>query len=87
MCYNTIYKERGISMTYESVVVDCRPTTAPEHFCVFVYDEESKVFCPIRKKLLKAAPEEIVRQWWIYRLKEVYGYSFDQMDVDRKSVV
>lgn len=44
-------------------------------------------FCPIRKKLYKAKPEEKVRQWWIYRLKEVYGYSFSQMAVEVKVIV
>lgn len=36
-----------------------------------VYDEESK-----------SAPEEIVRQLWLYKLHHEYGYSYDQMNLE-----
>ena len=31
---------------------------------------------------LNNKPEEIVRQWWLYRLRELYNYSFDQIEVE-----
>lgn len=71
-------------MDYKTVIVDKKPTRPPEQFCVYIYDDEKYVFCPIRKRLYKAKPEEIVRQWWVYRLKEVYGYSFAQIAVEVK---
>ena len=66
-------------MDYKTVSVNERPTKAPDQFCVFDYEGENYIFCPIRKRLYRAKPEEIVRQWWIYRLKEVYGYSFPKL--------
>ena len=70
--------------TYTVKKVTSKPTKAPDKFTVFSWNEDEYVFCPIRKKLYKAKPEEKVRQWWIYRLKEVYGYDFDQLDVEVK---
>ena len=71
-------------MDYKTVTVNQKPAQAPDQFCVYSYEGENYVFCPIRKRLYKAKPEEIVRQWWIYRLKEVYGYSFSQIAVEVK---
>ena len=71
-------------MEYMTVTASEKPRSAPENFCVYNIAGEAKVYCPIRKKLIKATPEEIVRQWWIYRLRDTYGYSFDQMDVEVK---
>lgn len=71
-------------MEYTIIEVTSKPIEAPEKFCVYLYEGEEWVFCPIRKKLYKAKPEEKVRQWWIYRLKEVYGYSFTQIEVEVK---
>lgn len=53
-----------------------RPTSS----VIYVVDGEEQIFCPLRKKVYKidGKPEELVRQWWIYRLKDTYGYSFDQ---------
>lgn len=74
-------------MEYLTVETSIKPTKAPDKFCVFRIAGDDYIFCPIRKKLYKAKPEEIVRQWWIYRLKEVYGYSFSQIDVEVKVTV
>ncbi len=71
-------------MEYKTITVREKPTKAPDQFCVYSFEGENFVFCPIRKRLYKAKPEEIVRQWWIYRLKEVYGYSFSQIAVEVK---
>ncbi len=47
------------------------------------------MFCPVRKKAYKVngKPEEKVRQWWLYRLRDTYGYSFDQLSVEVPVVV
>ncbi len=71
-------------MEYSVVNVKEKPDKAPEKFCVYLINEEEYIFCPIRNRLYKAKPEEKVRQWWIYRLKEVYGYSFSQIEVEVK---
>lgn len=74
-------------MEYSIVETKDKPTKASERFCVYKIDNEEYVFCPIRNKLYKAKPEEKVRQWWIYRLKEVYGYNFSQISVEVKVIV
>ena len=61
-------------MEYNIIEVKSKPIKAPGRFCIYSWNGDKYVFCPIRNKLCKAKPEEIVRQWWIYRLKEVYGY-------------
>lgn len=45
---------------------------------------EEFIFCPVRKKTYKvnSKPEEKVRFWWLYRLKNEYGYAFDQLAVE-----
>lgn len=74
-------------MEYTVIETENKPTKAPETFCVFRWNADDYIFCPIRNRLYKAKPEEKVRQWWIYRLKEVYGYSFSQISVEVKIVV
>ena len=74
-------------MKYAIIETDTKPTKAPEKFSVYKIDGEEYVFCPVRKKLYKAKPEEKVRQWWLYRLKEVYGYNFSQIAVEVKVIV
>jgi len=73
-------------MEYKKVTGKNKPDSAPDEFTVFCVGGEEWVFCPIRQRAYKvdSKPEEIVRQWWIYRLKEVYDYSFDQIDVEVK---
>ena len=67
----------------ETISID-KPTTAPDKFVVYQVKSDRYIFCPIRNKAYKVdgKAEEIVRQWWLYRLKEVYGYSFDQISVE-----
>ena len=43
-------------------------------------DSKEKIFAPLRKKYLDAKPEEIVRQEFICRLINDYGYCLEQMD-------
>jgi type I restriction enzyme M protein len=61
-----------------------RPTEIASRFCVTDVGGEHFIFRPIRRRAYKVngKPEEIVRQWWLYRLKEVYGYGFEFMDVE-----
>jgi type I restriction enzyme M protein len=71
-------------MEFKTIQSKDKPQEAPQEFTVFVVDSDEYIFCPIRKRQYKVdnKPEEKVRQWWLYRLKEVYGYSFDQIDVE-----
>jgi len=71
-------------MEYRIIKAVNKPTSEPEVFTVYEIESEKYIFCPIRHKLFKvnSKPEEIVRQYWIYRLKEVYGYSFEQIAVE-----
>jgi type I restriction enzyme M protein len=63
-----------------------KPTEAASEFTVFQVGEDRYIFCPIRKRAytVNDKPEEIVRQRWLYRLKEVYDYDFEQIDVEVK---
>lgn len=41
--------------------------------------ENNKIFAPLKDKWLVNKPEEIVRQKYICRLVDSYGYNLDQM--------
>ena len=71
-------------MDYTRLTSAEKPSSAPEHFTVYEVGTEHFIFCPIRRKSYKVndKPEEIVRQWWVYRLKELYGYDFGQIEVE-----
>jgi len=71
-------------VNYEIISSDSKPKSAPEAFGVFDVDGDRYVFCPIRGRAYSVnnKPEEIVRQWWIYKLRDQYGYDFDQIDVE-----
>ncbi len=43
-------------------------------------DSNKKIFSPIRNKWLEALPEEKVRQEFVCKLVDDYGYSLEQMD-------
>lgn len=46
--------------------------------------EDNKIFAPLKDKWLVYKPEEEVRQKYICRLVDSYGYSLDQMDQELK---
>jgi type I restriction enzyme M protein len=71
-------------MDYNRVTTEIKPTSAPAKFTIYVLADGDFIFCPIRKKLYSVSgkPEEIVRQWWIYRLVETYQYEFEQIAVE-----
>lgn len=71
-------------MEYNVLTATERPSNAPQHFTVFEVGEDKYVFCPIRNRAYKvnSKPEEIVRQWWLYRLRDVYNYEFNQIAVE-----
>lgn len=73
-------------MRFKELESSCKPSSVQDEFTVFLVKDEEYVFCPIRKRAYKvnSKPEEKVRQWWLYKLVEVYGYSFDQIDVEVK---
>jgi type I restriction enzyme M protein len=47
-------------------------------------DGEFRIKCQIKDRYKKAKPEEIVRQLWIYRLLNEYGYPKERIDVEMK---
>lgn len=57
------------------------PENANDGLVIHVCGKDEYIFCPVRKKSYKInnKPEEIVRFWWLYRLKNEYDYSFEQM--------
>jgi type I restriction enzyme M protein len=71
-------------MDFQTLSQSDKPRGAADRFTVYLVGGDEYVFCPVRKKAYKVndKPEEKVRQWWLYRLNEVYGYSFDQMAVE-----
>lgn len=71
-------------MEYRIRAVKHKPTEPPKNFEIQLVDGEKYIYCPIRDKAYKvdSKPEEVVRQWWLYRLRDVYGYDFKQMDVE-----
>jgi type I restriction enzyme M protein len=77
------------SMNMKRVIATEKPTTVPDEFTVFEIDGDEYIFCPIRRRCYRVthAPEEKVRQWWLYRLTEAYAYTFDQMNVEVKVLV
>ncbi|PIB25881.1 hypothetical protein BFP76_12840 [Amylibacter kogurei] len=71
-------------MHFETEIVVDKPTVAPPKLTIFMIGADEFMFCPVRGKIYKvnAKPEEKVRQWWIYRLRDTYGYGFNQLSVE-----
>ncbi|MGI5070685.1 N-6 DNA methylase [Treponema pectinovorum] len=44
-----------------------------------VKEENGKIYCPLKKEWHVSKPEERVRQTWVCKLVNDYGYSLDQM--------
>ena len=65
-------------MEFQTLASTERPSSAPKQFTVFEVGEDRYVFCPVRQKAYKVTnkPEEIVRQWWLYRLGMIMGTNF-----------
>lgn len=61
-----------------------KPDDALGGLKMFDVSGEEFIYCPVRQRAYKvnAKPEEKVRFWWLYRLKDDYGYSFDQLSVE-----
>ncbi|HED5089817.1 TPA: N-6 DNA methylase [Campylobacter jejuni] len=49
------------------------------------YNKEGKIYSHIRKKYLVATPEEKVRQEFVCRLVNEYGYKLEQLDEERQT--
>ncbi|SEJ05374.1 N-6 DNA methylase [Frateuria terrea] len=73
-------------MYYETAKLPEKPAEASAKFTVYLVgdSEERYVYCPVRGRAYKVdgKPEEIVRQWWLYRLRDHYGYQFSQIGVE-----
>lgn len=76
-------------MNYTTKQVTARPNAAAATFEVSQLGEDKFVYCPIRKRVysVNSKPEEIVRQWWLYQLRDEYGYKFDQISVEVPVIV
>lgn len=63
---------------------DAKPDDTSAGLAIIDVEGEEFIFCPVRRKAYKvnSKPEEKVRFWWLYRLKNEYGYSFDQLAVE-----
>ncbi|MCD6664253.1 MAG: N-6 DNA methylase [Comamonas sp.] len=61
-----------------------KPDNASAGLAIVLVGEDEYIFCPVREKAYKVnnKPEEKVRFWWLYRLKNDYGYPFDQLAVE-----
>ena len=46
--------------------------------------KDNKIYAPLKDKWLVLKPEEEVRQKYIARLVESYGYSYDQMEQEKQ---
>jgi len=71
-------------MHYEVEIASEKPITAPAKLTIYKVGDDELMFCPVREKIYKVnkKPEEKVRQWWLYRLRDTYGYKFDQLAVE-----
>jgi len=76
-------------MYYKTINSDKKPEKIQDEFTIYNVEGDLYLFCPIRNRSYKVnnKPEEIVRQWWLYRLKEVYSYDFSVIDVEVKVLV
>lgn len=77
------------TMFYTNRVAGDKPEVSPAFFEVVHVGTDSFVYCPIRNRSysVKSKPEEIVRQWWLYQLRDQYGYSWDQISVEVPVIV
>lgn len=62
-----------------------QPTPIPYDKTDQIQIRGDEIFSPLRKKWLKNTPEERVRQEFIQHLHAHYGYTFEQMDQERKT--
>lgn len=76
-------------MNFKTIKSDVKPEKVPNEFIIYEIEGDEYILCPIRQRIYKVTnkPEEKVRQWWIYRLKEVYGYNVNQIGVEVKVIV
>ena len=44
-----------------------------------VQEKNGKIYCPLKDEWHVSKPEEKVRQAWVCKLVNEYGYSLDQM--------
>ena len=71
-------------MSLSVVAGSSKPTDGSAGSAITKVGEDEYIFCPVREKAYKVngKPEEKVRFWWLYRLRDEYGYSFDQLGVE-----
>lgn len=76
-------------MFYPTRIATEKPSTVSASFEVVQVGEDKFIFCPIRNRAytVHKKPEEIVRQWWLYQLRDQYGYKWDQIGVEVPVVV
>lgn len=80
MNYDKLFETEDIVIEDEKGKKNIKTVVSPK------YKDSTKkqIFSPIRNKYLDAQPEEIVRQEFVCKLINVYGYSLSQMDEEVK---
>ena len=80
MNYDKLFESEDIVIEDEKGKKNIKTVVSPK------YKDSTKkqIFSPIRNKYLDAQPEEIVRQEFVCKLINVYGYSLSQMDEEVK---
>lgn len=66
----------------EEIIVEDKKTGKEKTIIIFKpkYDKDGKIFIPIKNEFRSETPEEKVRQEFICRLINDYGYTLEQMD-------
>ena len=80
MNYDKLFETEDIVIEDEKGKKNIKTVLSPK----YKDNTKKQIFSPIRNKYLDAQPEEIVRQEFVCKLINVYGYSLSQMDEEVK---
>ena len=80
MNYDKLFETEDIVIEDEKGKKNIKTVLSPK----YKDNTKKQIFSPIRNKYFDAQPEEIVRQEFVCKLINVYGYSLSQMDEEVK---
>jgi type I restriction enzyme M protein len=80
MNYDELFKKKPIEIEDKNGNLKGKTIYEPK----YKDRKKSRIYSPLRKKYLDAMPEEIVRQEFICKLINDYGYTLEQMDEEVK---
>lgn len=80
MNYDKLFETEDIVIEDEKGKKNIKTVLSPK----YKDNTKKQIFSPIRNKYFDAQPEEIVRQEFICKLINEYGYSLSQMDEEVK---